>query len=927
MTLPAGTHIGAFEIVSSLGVGGMGEVYRARDRKLNREVAIKVLLPHLIEDPDRIARFRREAQVLASLNHPNIAHIHGIEEADGITALVLELVEGEDLARRLARGPIALEEAIPIAVQITEALEAAHELGITHRDLKPANIKLRPDGTVKVLDFGLAKAVEPHDSSSAAAMNSPTLSMHATQAGIVLGTAAYMSPEQARGKVVDRRADIWAFGVVLYEMLTGQRPFKGDDVTDTLASVLKDTPAFDALPSSTPPQVRWVIERCLQRDPKARLRDIGEARIQLAALARGDASGGTWQAAWFASRSADDGRMPTEKDVAQARRHVWAGRLLPVVVGIVALLAIVFGWWRNQAAPSIRPAIVRFTLNVPDQRAIGTWVRSMALSPDGGEIAYVTDSQVLRRSLSEFEMQPVAATDMGGNPQSPVYSPDGKWLAYYSGARRMVRKVSVDGGSALRVCEGLALSLEWDASGILVGRGPDGVVRCNPAGGEPEQLATVDDGEIATAPQILPDGDSLLFTIAKRSPVSGFRWDEARVVVQSLRTRERRTIIEGGSDARFVATGHLIYAVGGVLFAAPFDPGTLALRGSAVPVVEGVRRGTTGLLQLAVSAAGTLIYLPGATGDLALRQLAIADRSGNISRIAAPPAPYSHVRVSHDGRRAAIGVDDGKDAQILLYTLNGGSALQRLTTLDGSRFPVWSPDDQWIAFSSTTKSGLGLFRQRVDGTGVAERLTTAAAGEEHVPESWAPGDRLSFSVTKGSGSTGSALWMLSLADKETTPFADVRSNDPTGSVFSPDGKWLAYAISTNTEVFNANRGIFVQPVPATGAVYQVPRELVDFHPAWSRSGEEIVFTASANGGVMAAVSVTHAAGITFGKPVRFPAAVTGDRVLRERRAWDLMPDGRLIGILPAGDAASEKPPELRLVVNWFEELKQRVPVQ
>src|SRR5215203_3363962 len=305
MTLPVGTRIGPFEIMSALGVGGMGEVYRARDPKLNREVAIKVLLPSVVADPDRIARFRREAQVLASLNHPNIAHIHGIEEADGVTALVLELVEGEDLAQRLARGPLAIDDALPIAVQIAEALEAAHDLGIIHRDLKPANIKLRPDGTVKVLDFGLAKAVDSSGSTSAEAMNSPTLSMHATQAGVVLGTAAYMSPEQARGKVVDRRADIWAFGVVLYEMLTGQRPFKGDDVTDILASVLKDTPAFDALPATTPPRLRWVLERCLERNPKGRLRDIGEARVQLAAMARGDVESDSWGTSAGAAGSPD----------------------------------------------------------------------------------------------------------------------------------------------------------------------------------------------------------------------------------------------------------------------------------------------------------------------------------------------------------------------------------------------------------------------------------------------------------------------------------------------------------------------------------------------------------------------------------------------------------------------------------------------
>ena len=368
----------------------------------------------------------------------------------------------------------------------------------------------------------------------------------------------------------------------------------------------------------------------------------------------------------------------------------------------------------------------------------------MALSPSGNELAYLTEGQLLMRRLSDFEMVPVAATDMGQNLQSPAFSPDGRWIAFYSASQRAVKRISVQGGAALRVCDSQAVSLDWDASGILVARGSGGVVRCNPAGGPPEQLVKVEAGETVLAPQILPGGDALLFTIANLTGGPA-RWDQARAVVQSLRTGERKTVLEGGSGARYVRTGHLIYAVGGIVFAAPFDLDRRELRGEAVPVVEGVRRGTTGEMQLAVSDSGTLVYLPGPTGSQTVRRLAIGDRAGNITGLPVPPAAYSHVRVSPDGTRAALGVDDGRQASVLIYALNGTSAVQRLATEGRNRFPVWSPDGRWIAFQSDRGGDLAIFRQRADGTGVAERLTTPAAGEEHVPESWSPdGRHLSF---------------------------------------------------------------------------------------------------------------------------------------------------------------------------------------
>jgi serine/threonine-protein kinase len=912
----------------------MGEVFRARDTKLGRDVALKTLPASFASDPERLARFEREAKTLASLNHSHIAQIYGFEQSGEMAALVMELVEGDDLSVRIARGPLSLDDALAIARQIADALEAAHEQGIIHRDLKPANIKVRADGVVKVLDFGLAKALEPGsglgDSGSPNVANSPTITSPAmTMRGMILGTAAYMSPEQAKGKPVDKRTDIWAFGCVLYEMLAGRRAFEGEDVSDTLAAILRGEPDWTRLPS-LPPAVLTLIRRCLERDWRRRIASMSTVRFVLE-----DPEVLSPASAAAAQMATGEVQARVETAVAQARRHLLVGRVIPLAaLAAIAVVAAVVGFTGKGPPPST-VAVTRFLLTPADGRALRDVVRLLALSPTGNELVYLDEDRVLIRRFSEFEMRALAATDLGRSIQSPAYSPDGEWIAYYSGTERAVKRISVRGGAALRVCDVPPLlrlsSLDWNPSGIVAATGTGGAIRCNPAGGAPEQLVTVEDRETVLGAQLLPGGETLLLTIANLDASrGGALWEQTRIVVQTLRTGARKTVRTGGSDARFLSTGHLIYSVGGIVFAAPFDVGAAELRGEAVPVVEGVRRSRSGVLLLAVSDSGVLAYQPGPAGaDRGLRGLAIGDRSGTIKNLAVAEASYTHVRVSRDGTRAAIGVDDGKQASVLIYPLSGASAAQRLPLAGNSRYPLWSPDARWIVFQSDAGGDLGIFRQRADGTGVAERLTTAVGGEEHVPESWSPdGKYLSFSVRKSAaGKSEYVLWMLTLSNRNAVAFDAVVSVEPIGSVFSPDGKWLAYSKGTVATLSDANRGVFVQPFPATGAIYQAPRQLVDFHPAWTASGAELVYTAAAAVGGMVAVPVTHEGGVTFGPPVLFPASVSGNRVSPEPRAWDILPDGRLIGLVAEGDdEARSTSSEIRLAVNWFEELKQRVPV-
>jgi len=902
--------IGPYLINSLLGVGGMGEVYRARDTKLNRDVAIKILPAAFASDPERLARFKREAQVLASLSHPNIAAIHGFEDSDGVHALVLELVEGPALADRIAHGPIGIDEALPIARQIADALECAHEAGVVHRDLKPANIKVREDGTVKVLDFGLAKLAEPVGASAGvtAMTQSPTITTPAmTAAGMILGTAAYMSPEQAKGKPADKRSDIWAFGCVLYEMLTGRRAFGGEDVPDTLAAVLRGEPEWALVPSDVPPPIRALIRRCLERDRQRRIADISTARFAI------DEMTNTVSAA--------------QSSIALPRRKppVWS-RALPLIATTVMAAAIAGGIAWNLRSSSPAPGtITRFPLMLPDGQQFTNPGRPLvAFSPDGTRIAYVANQRLYVRSLSENEPRAIEGSYDPQGVTTPTFSPDGRSIAFVAATGRVIKRIAVNGGVALPICPipGTSLGMSWGANGIVFGQRGNGIMRASPEGGEPVRLVSIKDGELAYGPQILPDGQSILFTLLTAgdpTPAIGNQdpelWDKSDIVVQSLQSGARTTLVSGGSDARYVPTGHLVYAISGVIFAVPFDVRRLRVVGERVPIVEGVSRGgASAAAQFSFSNNGSLAFVPGpvSTRD---RSLALIDRKGAIEPLKLQGALFESPRVSPDGTRVAVGIDDGKAANVWIYDLAGTTALRQLTFDGRNRFPVWSADGQRIVFQSDREGDGAIFWQRADGSGQAERLTKADSGTTQVPWSWsADGQRLLFGVMKGSSSS---LWMFSAADKGIAPFRGV-SSDVTDAAFSPDGRWVAYA-----RLAAARGQVFVEPFPSTGAKYLVAEGA---HPAWSRNGTELFFS-SAGSGVVEMVKIRTQPSIAFSDRVSVPglASLTGG--LRTNRNFDVTPDGtRFINVLTAAQefAAASTAPQIQVVLNWFEELRARV---
>jgi serine/threonine protein kinase/WD40 repeat protein len=904
LALGPGARLGVYEIVSVLGAGGMGEVYRARDTKLGREVAIKVILDVFAADPDRIARFEREAKVLASLNHPHIAALYGMEESSGQHFLVMELVEGQTLAERLLGGPMSVEETLPIALQIADALEGAHEKGIVHRDLKPANVKVTPDDRVKVLDFGLAKAIE-NEKAAGSVANSPTLSMMASQAGVILGTAAYMSPEQAKGLPADHRSDVFSFGAVLFEMLTGRQPFQGDTAPEVLASVLVREPDISRLPSDLNPRVTELVRRCLEKQPKRRWQAVGDVRAELEAIAA-------------APRTSAVAAAPVLPP-----RSFWR-RAMPAVIAaaVVGSLAAAAAWTLK---PSTPPAVARFSIRLPaDQRFTVIGRRSVAISPDGLLVAYVADRRIYLRPIRDMQGSPLPGAESAEGVSSPVFSPDSRSLAFFSIGDSTLKRVPVSGGAPVTLCFAInPYGVTWSPDGILFGQGTGDlrtVMRVPASGGTAQVLITLQPNELPDGPRMLPGGDSVLFTLATTSRATVERWDKAQVVVQSVKSGARKLLVNGGSDARYLPTGHIAYAIGGSIYAVAFDLRTLTVTGEPFPILEGVRRalaGVTGMADFSVSDTGTLAYVPGPAmtgGGVAFTRV---DWQGVGTPLKLSPGPYASPRAAPDGTRVAMESTDGRETFIGVYELAGTTALRRVTFGGNSQFPVWSPDGKRVAFQSGRDGDLAVFSQAADGTGAPERLTKPGAGESHVPHSW-QGDVLLFDVVKGNDVR---LWQLSLKDKTLAPYGDVRSSSETGAVFRPDGRWVAYSATEAGGVTS----IYVQPFPATGAKHVLVRSqrASPHHPIWSPDGSALAYVPGP--GMFERVSVSTQPTFGFGNPESVPRSFQGGPP-GTRRMYDMMPDGRILGAVTPGQMGGENTmAEILVVLNWFEELKARLP--
>jgi len=912
MRLTAGARLGSYHIQSALGAGGMGEVYLARDTNLGRDVAIKVLPEAFAHDVERLARFEREARTLAALNHPNIAIVHGLEsvpltDSGHVRALVMELVDGPTLADLI--GGLSVPEALSLARQIAEGLEAAHEQGIVHRDLKPANVKVRSDGTVKVLDFGLAKAAEPAGAISPGLSLSPTITSPAmTAAGLILGTAAYMSPEQAKGRDADKRSDVWSFGAVLYEMLTSRRAFDGDDVSDTMASVLKSEPDWSIVPADVPPAVVSLMKGCLVKDRRQRVSDISIAKFVLKDLSTIGAA-------------SSESPQPVSS---------WRARVLPVTVA-AALTAVIVGTaaWVMRPRPRA-PEVVRFSF--PAEGPFTSVVQQMiAVSPDGTKVAYSAGGRIRVRSLGELESR--AITDPEIIPLNPVFAPDGDSIAFIAVSENgpTVRRIPLAGGtpSTLATLRGFAnfSSMSWGRNGILVGTtAGGGILRVSPEGGSSERIVSVAADESVHHPQMLPDGRTLLFTLAKGT--GDDRWDKATIVAHSLADNTRRVLIDGGADARYLESGHLVYAVSGTMYAVPFELRTLTVRGTPMPVVVGVRRAagaTNGAAQFAASATGTMGYVTGPAASLSTaRGLAVSDGRGDPVPLKLPSGIYAHPRISPNGRMLAASRSESSAPDIWTYDLSGSAAIQRLTFGGQSRLPVWSADSRRVTFQSARDRA--IWWQAIDG-GPAERLTSPLDGEEHIPEAWSPdGSRLLFSIRK---SSRYALTVLTLKGLKAEPFGDVQSADPISASFSPDGRWIAYAwAQSGGGAVSPNRGVFVESFPSSGVKRQAPKMLLDYHPRWSPDGKSIVYVPGA-ARPLVSVPVSSGPPFVFGMPVEIMRAPIPGLLSVDFRGYDLLPDGRIVSVSSAlGDAlSSSSASEVRVVLNWFEELKRFAPAK
>ena len=893
MPLPAGTKLGTYEVLTAIGAGGMGEVYQAHDTKLGRDVAIKVLPEAFAHDPEKLSRFQREAKLLASLNHPNIATIHGLEDSNGTSYLVMELVPGENLAERVRReGAVPVEEALTIAKQIAEALEAAHEKGIIHRDLKPANVKLTPEGKVKVLDFGLAKAFAG-DTSTEDMSNSPTLSMAATMQGVILGTAAYMSPEQARGKQVTKATDIFAFGAVLYELLAGKQAFHGEDVAGILAAVLRVDPDWSCLPETTPLAIRHLLRRCLQKDRRQRFQDATDVRIEIEDAIAAPKDSGVTQVA-----------------TAPASKLSWA-----VAAGLAVLLGVTsWGWWRatRPVERGLRP-LARLDVDLGTDVSLAAPTGTDAiLSPNGTRIVYLSQGRLFTRRLDQPNSTELAGTQ---GAFSPFFSPDGQWVAFFLTQR--LQKISVEGGSAFVLCiAGIAEGGSWGEDGNIIAAliNGGGLSRIPSAGGQPTPATDLQGGEVSHRwPQILPGGKAVMFTAGSTGA-----YDTASIEVMSLADHRRKTLVQGGTFGRYLLSGHLVYVNRGTLFAVPFDVDRLEVHGTPAPVLDQV--GYTvgvGSAQLDFSQAGTLVYRRGGAGS-GLLTVAWLDSSGRMQPLLAKPGPYGRPSMSPDGQRLALEVSEESGTDIWVYDWQRDT-MTRLTFTGKSSRPLWNPDGRYIVFQA---AGEGMSVIRSDGAGKPRPLTQSKIFQEAY--SFTPdGKRLAF-MEQASGSSFD-LWTVPLESDD----AGLRAGKPEVFLqtpaderyptFSPDGRWIAYRSDES-----GTSQVYVRAFPDKGGKWQISNS-GGRYPMWSRNGHELFFETLDNHIMVAAYEVK---GDSFeaDKPRAWSEKQIGGAV--GNKNVDLAPDGkRIVATMPVETAETQKAQnQVTFLMNFFDELRRKVPV-
>jgi serine/threonine protein kinase len=906
--LPAGARIGAYEIRGRLGRGGMGEVYRAHDTRLQRDVAVKTLPPLFMADPERRARFEREARVLASLNHPHIASIFGIEDTPGGSALVLELVEGQTLADRIQHGPIPLPDALTIARQIADALDAAHEKGIIHRDLKPANVALTADGNVKVLDFGLAKLI---DISASDAGGAATITANMTGEGMIVGTAAYMSPEQARGQIIDKRTDIWAFGCVLFEVLSQRPAFARDTGIETLAAVLEHKPDWSSVPAGTPAPVRRLLERCLEKDPKRRLRDIGDARMELDAVLATPAD---------AASPPGDGRRLRPQ-------WWWAAAGTVVAIGAAGLLWIP----RSQPTSPGDLRVSRVGVDLPDGQVILPGFNSdVALSPDGTRLAFTTlpGPVFVRRldSLSTTSLESVKGYNTG-----PLFSPDGASISYIHGnaiisAAKPFLKAALSGGAPVTLTQyDMFHRGDWGADGWIywTGHYPGGIIRSRDSGGpsEPVTQLDVDRGERSHRfASLLPDGSAIIYTVGFDGIGS---YDDARIDLWDMRTREHRTLITGGTSATYSPSGHIIYARAGKLYAVPFDLKSRTVTGGAFEALNGVlTSGNTGAAHYSLSRRGDLAYVPGPAAD-GHRTLVWVDRSGKAEPLPLPPASYLYPRLSPDGRYLAVEVE-GPNHDLHMYDFARG-VLSKITTDGLSHDPVWTPDGKGLAFRSWQAGGMTMWSMPADQSAAPVRLDPR--GTRQSPVSFSPDGKF-LSFDQMDEQTMSDAFVLPVPQTGAAiPIARSKWNQGAGR-FSPDGRWIAYVSDESGQP-----EVYVQPFPGPGAKLQISKD-GGYDPLWRHSGGELYYRQD-DKMMVVAIAVKpplqasapkvlwRAAGASWsgaglysegsGSSCGMPGATAAN--------YDVSADGSRF-LMVRDDDAAVAAKKIVVVVNWTEEVKQ-----